>query len=249
MDKYWVYRPVLNLIGKSEGTAKGDGYNETLGYGAYTGGDVKLTAMTLDEVDALQTKMLRHPKNKWKSSAVGWFQIVRTTRRMIEERLGIPRSEKFSAEMQDRMACFLLGQRGIDKWIGGRMSFDTLLRNLSAEWASWPKPDGRGTYDGQHASITVAEARKALEETKRRAAAPVAEELDKIAKPAEKSTTNWVAVLQGLAGSIVTLLTGLHPVVQGLIIVAIIGGVGYIVYERQRKAGLAKAVMAKVGLV
>jgi len=32
-DKYWVYRPVLDLLGLSEGTDKGRGYNETLAYG------------------------------------------------------------------------------------------------------------------------------------------------------------------------------------------------------------------------
>ncbi len=39
-DRYYVYRPMLDLIGFTEGTDKGDGYNETLAYGAYTGGDV-----------------------------------------------------------------------------------------------------------------------------------------------------------------------------------------------------------------
>lgn len=34
VDKYDVYRPVLDLIGHTEGTDKGDGYNETLAYGA-----------------------------------------------------------------------------------------------------------------------------------------------------------------------------------------------------------------------
>lgn len=42
MDKYYVYRPMLDLIGFTEGTDKGDGYNETLAYGAYTGGNVNL---------------------------------------------------------------------------------------------------------------------------------------------------------------------------------------------------------------
>src|SRR5690606_10290237 len=80
MDKYYVYRPVLELLGKSEGTAAHRGYNETLAYGAYTGGDVNLVTMTLAQIDALQTKMLRHPKNKLKSSALGMYQIIRTTR-------------------------------------------------------------------------------------------------------------------------------------------------------------------------
>jgi hypothetical protein len=78
-DKYWVYRPTLDLIGTSEGTDKGRGYNETLGYGAYTGGDVNLVGMTLDQIDKLQTKMLQHPKNKLRSSAV--WRWARTSRR------------------------------------------------------------------------------------------------------------------------------------------------------------------------
>ena len=48
-DPHFVYRPLLDLIGKSEGTDKGRGYNETLAYGAYTGGDVELVAMTLNK--------------------------------------------------------------------------------------------------------------------------------------------------------------------------------------------------------
>src|SRR5690349_9263480 len=124
MDAYYVYRPLLDLIGFTEGTDKGDGYNETLAYGAYTGGDVNLVGMTLDEVDALQTKMLRNPKNKMKSSAVGRYQIIRTTLRSIRETLSLEPSAKFDQDMQDRCACFLLGQRGVDKYLAGRLSED-----------------------------------------------------------------------------------------------------------------------------
>ena len=52
---YAVYRPVLDLIGKSEGADKGRGYNETLGYGIMfygkvtKGTDVNLIGMTLDQ--------------------------------------------------------------------------------------------------------------------------------------------------------------------------------------------------------
>ena len=48
MDKYHVYRPLLDLIGLTEGTDKrrgggpGRGYNETLAYGRLTGGEVDL---------------------------------------------------------------------------------------------------------------------------------------------------------------------------------------------------------------
>jgi hypothetical protein len=57
MDKYYIYRPVLDLLGKSEGTdwnpkrKRGRGYNETLAYGALTDGDVELVSMTLSQVE------------------------------------------------------------------------------------------------------------------------------------------------------------------------------------------------------
>lgn len=168
-DPHFVYRPLLDLIGKSEGTDKGRGYNETLAYGAYTGGDVELVAMTLDEIDALQTKMLAHPKNKWNSSALGRYQIVRTTLRRIKTALELTGKERFDARMQDRMACFLLGSRGIDRWLAGKMSEDALINALAKEWASLPTTSGKGYYSGQRASVTVAEVREALAEVRLRA--------------------------------------------------------------------------------
>jgi hypothetical protein len=51
-DKYHVYRPLLDLIGHAEGTDRKRGYNETLAYGAFTGGDVDLVTMTLQEIEA-----------------------------------------------------------------------------------------------------------------------------------------------------------------------------------------------------
>ena len=89
-DKYYVYRPLLDFISITEGTRKKRGYNETLAYGLLTGGDVDLIHMTLDQIDVLQSKMLNHPDNKWNSSAIGLYQIVRKTRRYIQETLKIP---------------------------------------------------------------------------------------------------------------------------------------------------------------
>jgi len=67
------------------------GYNETLAYGAFTGGDVDLVAMTLQAIDALQTRMLKHPDNRFNSSALGRYQIVRTTLRAIRKTVKLPR--------------------------------------------------------------------------------------------------------------------------------------------------------------
>lgn len=207
-DKYYVYRPMLELISKSEGTLKGDGYNETLGYGAYTGGDVNLVEMTLTEVDALQTKMLKHPDNHWKSSAVGMYQIVRTTKRSIQKTLGLdPKAHLFDADMQDRMACFLLGQRGIDKWLSGRLKLETLINNLAKEWASLPTTEGKGYYNGQRAAVTLVELKAALFKVQQRHKEGQPKQIEikpvvpKVIDDQVKSKTNLLQWLLGLFGT------------------------------------------------
>lgn len=173
-DKYHVYRPLLDLIGLTEGTDKrrgggpARGYNETLAYGRLTGGDVDLVSMTLTQIDALQTRMLQHKQNIWNSSALGRYQIVRTTLRSIRKTLNLPGDVLFDAEMQDRMACFLLGQRGIDKYLAGRLSEDTMLLNLAQEWASLPTPAGKGFYGGQLAAVKPEQVRAVLAHVRRR---------------------------------------------------------------------------------
>jgi muramidase (phage lysozyme) len=161
-DKFNVYRPLLDLIGLSEGTDRKRGYNETLGYGAYTGGDRNLVAMTLIQIEVLQTAMLAHPKNHLNSSAVGRYQIVRKTMREIIKALQLSGRELFDADMQDRMACYLLGKRGIDRWLAGKVSDDAMLNELAKEWASLPKTNGQGHYDGQRAAVTPTSVRNAL---------------------------------------------------------------------------------------
>lgn len=205
-DRYYVYRPMLDLLGVSEGTDKGRGYNETLGYGAYTGGDVNLVGMTLDQIDKLQTKMLQHPKNKLRSSALGRYQIIRTTLRATREQLSLTGKELYDAEMQDRLGCYLLGLRGIDKYLAGRLSEDTLLANLAHEWASLPLPSGKGAYGGQRAAVTPAQVRAVLAEVRARhkAGQPV-ETVEKPVVPAKvedkvKEKTSWWQKVTGVVG-------------------------------------------------
>ena len=149
------YKPVLDLLGHSEGTDKGRGYNETLGYGAYTGGDVNLTTMTIGQVKKLQGEMLRHPNNKWNSSAVGRYQIVRKTLVALQKRLGISDDELFDEKMQDRLAGALLEGRGLADWKAGKITTAKFMDNLSKEWASLPGSNGKGAYSNQRASVSV----------------------------------------------------------------------------------------------
>lgn len=243
MDKFYTYRPMLDLIGISEGTDRragnkpARGYNETLAYGAYTGGDVDLVSMTLAQIDALQTKMLKHPANKWNSSALGRYQIVRTTRRAIQEQLPdrYPSTRKFDRECQDEMACYLLGQRGVDKWLAGRLSTDTLLLNLSKEWASLPKPDGKGFYGGQNASVSVDQVTRVLDEVRRRhkQGQPVNEVVPPVVeKEAEKAERrNWWQWLTALPLAGIGAFYRDYPEIAwaatgGVVVVAIVSLIG-----------------------
>lgn len=102
----------LDLIGRAEGTDKGRGYNETLAYGKFTGGDRNLIGMTLNEIDKLQSQMLKHPANHFNSSAVGRYQIVQKTLRGLRDQMGLTGEELYDPAMQDRLATQLMKRRG-----------------------------------------------------------------------------------------------------------------------------------------
>ncbi|MCG8270161.1 hypothetical protein MIC97_01365 [Aquamicrobium sp. NLF2-7] len=223
-DKYHVYRPMLDLIGFAEGTDRKRGYNETLAYGAFTGGDVDIVSMTLQEVDALQTRMLKHPVNSFNSSALGRYQIVRTTLRTIRKTLKLPATALFDADMQDRCACYLLGLRGIDKYLASRLSEDTLINNLAREWASLPTISGKGAYAGQSAAVKPDRVRQALADAKRRhqEAQPLREivvekEIDKPVVPISVEAEirkhadqwSWITTILGSGGAGLAALAGM----------------------------------------
>ena len=123
-----AYKDVLDYIARAEGTAKapGGGYKTSLANGLLLPGgkEQDLTKLTLDEIDALQTGMLRHPSNRWNSSAIGRYQIVRTTLRAQREKLGLKGSDFYDEKLQDRIGANLARQRGADP-VG-----------LQNEWAS-----------------------------------------------------------------------------------------------------------------
>lgn len=187
-------KPLRDLIGKTEGTDKGDGYNETLAYGKFTGGDVNLTGMTLNEVDALQTKMLQDPNNNWNSSAVGRYQIVRTTMRGLRNDMGLTGNELFTPALQDRMADRLIDQRGYNKWQSGNMSTAAFQNGLSKEWASLPKSSGGGSYAGQGIGTSAGNLKNTLENMR---VNPVSAEYEEYLESLENgvdATANFVNV-------------------------------------------------------
>ena len=160
-DPYAYFRPLLNLIGKAEGTDKGRGYNETLSYGAFTNGDVNLTAMTLEEIIGLQGKMLAHKSNTLNSSALGRYQIVRKTLRALIEQMALKPDMKFDQALQDDLAVQLLVNRKVGSWLNGNLTTTAFMTGLAAEWASFPIMNGKSYYGGK-ARITATEVQASL---------------------------------------------------------------------------------------
>lgn len=89
ITRFGAHDNILDLIGAAEGTDKGRGYNQTPGYGDFTGGAVNLTSMTLSQVLAFQKQMLANPANTFNSSAVGRYQVVRSTLQDAMKDLGL----------------------------------------------------------------------------------------------------------------------------------------------------------------
>lgn len=139
---------LLDLIGAFEGTDKGRGYNETLAYGKFTGGDVNLTMMTLKEVLELQKKMLAHPDNTYNSSAVGRYQITSETLRDFMGQLGLSGDTIFDQATQDRIAQAIIRSTGGDisalrgRWAGlGRASNEQIQMASAGTFQSLPAYD------------------------------------------------------------------------------------------------------------
>ncbi|MBY0255381.1 MAG: hypothetical protein K2X54_29020 [Methylobacterium organophilum] len=109
-----AYKDVLDHIARSEGTAhrRGGGYNTSLANGLLLPGgkEQDLTKLTLDQIDALQTGMLRHPSNRWNSSAIGRYQVVRTTLRDQRAKLGLKGSDLYDEKTQDLIGANLARQ-------------------------------------------------------------------------------------------------------------------------------------------
>lgn len=112
-------RGVLELIAAAEGTGT-NGYNVSLAHGAFLPGgqEQNLSAMTLDAIDRLQSFMLEHPANTFNSSALGKYQITRTTLRDLRAQLGLSGDQLYTPELQDRLAMQLYQQRGFQPWEG-----------------------------------------------------------------------------------------------------------------------------------
>lgn len=99
-----------------------------------------ITSMTLDEVEANQPAWSK----RYGSSASGRYQFMKNTLdapqtlRDIEGEMGLTGKEKFTPDLQDRMAFHLLKRRGYQTFMAGKLSLNGFALNLAKEWASLP---------------------------------------------------------------------------------------------------------------
>ena len=90
-----------------------------------------LTDMTVNEVRAMQKKQMGN-------KAAGAYQIIPATFDYLMGKMKLSGNEKFTPEMQDRMAVQLLERRGLSKFQAGKMSIEDFGNEVAKEWASFP---------------------------------------------------------------------------------------------------------------
>lgn len=88
-----------------------------------------------------------------KSTAAGKYQIISDTFSGLVRQMRIDPNARFDEALQDRMGHQLLENRGLNRFLDGRMSLQRFQNNIAAEWASMPlfsqnRNSMTGRYDG-----------------------------------------------------------------------------------------------------
>lgn len=145
---------ILDLISEHESAGN---YNAVIGH-VHASDD--LGQYTIRQIYAKMDGLLY--KEHMPSTAIGRYQIIRKTLKSLVATLHLNENvDKFTPELQDRLAVELLKYRGYQKWYLGKLGNVDFAHQLSCEWASLPDPynGGRSHYDGiagNHAGTTLA---------------------------------------------------------------------------------------------
>lgn len=154
---------LLETLAHGEGTSDtraqkrgfASGYDVSYAYGKYNPrGHKPISQMTIGEVKRLQREMIGKQRVLGipagdRSSAVGKYQLIQSTLQEQQRKLGLSDSDVFSPEVQDMIGKSLLQQRGLSKFMQGRLSPKQFQLNLSKEWASVANPETGRSFYGQ----------------------------------------------------------------------------------------------------
>ena len=161
------YTQLLDVIAQGESHGNYNAY-----YGNADNQSVKFTDMTVAEVLAWQDEFVGAGNA---SSAVGKYQFLNTTLEGLVNELGVSRTARFDAVLQDKLATQLIKRRGAEQYARGDISREQFAHNLSKEWAALPRVIGANPtasyYDGDgmnHAHISIAQVLAAVETLRER---------------------------------------------------------------------------------
>lgn len=157
-----TYAPLLQLIAQVESK---ENYNAYFGNASNT--SIDFTKMSIAEVMSWQADYVRQGSP---SDAVGKYQIISTTLASLAQQLKLDTSQKFNAQMQDKLAITLLERRGSENYVNNELARHEFAANLAKEWAALPKVVGENpeasyyAADGLNQSlVSVNDVLKAIE--------------------------------------------------------------------------------------
>ena len=80
--------------------------------------------------------------------AIGRYQFIPSTLRRVARIVGAHPEDRFSPELQDRLAGVLLEDAGLSEFHAGTLSQTKFMNNLAKIWAGLPTSNGRSHYHG-----------------------------------------------------------------------------------------------------
>lgn len=130
---------IRHLIAHAEAGSKG---YDAVQYGARIKPGRPPTEMTLGDVFAWIKATPGQPH------AIGRYQFIPSTLARLVTILDAGPHERFSSQMQDRLADILLQEAGLDAYRSGEMTRHGFMNNLAKIWAGLPNSSGRSHYHG-----------------------------------------------------------------------------------------------------
>ena len=91
--------------------------------------------MTVDE-------LINSPNKR----AMGKYQIIPNTLKMLKTELELTGNEKFDRNLQDSLFKHLAYKRGYNEYKSGDITAEEFAYNLSKEWAALPKNSSNESY-------------------------------------------------------------------------------------------------------
>lgn len=130
---------LLSLIAIAEAGSKG---YDAVQYGARIRTPRPPTQMTLGEIYTWIEDTPGQPH------AIGRYQFIPPTLRAVAARGDYGPETRFTPEVQDALAYFLLRDAGLSRFQSGALSRQDFMRNLARIWAGLPLPSGASYYEG-----------------------------------------------------------------------------------------------------